>query len=589
MTIKMKFKIENSKLKIETANRPGVALLVVLFIVMAATILSFAFITRSDVELACGQNMVLRTGMDYLAESALEHAKGLILNPQDVDGQYWAGAQRQQLYTGQDYYDVNVVQLGRCNYQITGTAYRERNGQQVGRSSLQAELRLDPVIALWTGADTTINSRITINGDVYCGGTLTNTGTINGDVFCTSLKDNTPLGRIKPAADLSLGWPLVTVADFTSHYSVQSVSSSISGQTLGPYEPVRVCYSTGPLTLAGDVTIDGMLIVEGDLTVTGTGNILRAGKNVPALFVTGDMIIESGAALDVNGLAVVDGQVQISGGAGDINIVGGLFTKADLAEVTWDSSGNGRTAKLYNGPSWRPAGGYSGGALEFDGVDDRLEDNQAGSYLNERTAVTISLWVKSDVTDQDRGIFFTREPTGSDEELGLRYDKAGAFGGGTRVIKASIRTTSGYTQIESTSNVQTTGWQHLALVWQSGSSLKLYINGQLSPLSHNRGPVTGAIKGINKLMLGRGTKGTYWDGLIDDVRIYDRALSDANDIYPPTEGLPGLLAHWRLDDSGSDMNITAAPPETAIFVWSAGSQEKWGQAAGAFWRSIERK
>jgi len=586
----MRFKIQDSRFKIQTTSRPGIALLVVLFIVMAVTVLSLAFLSGSDVELACGQNMTLRTGMDYLAESGLEHAKGLLLNPQDIDGPYWAGAERQQLYAGRDYYDVDVNQLGPSNYQITSTAYRERAGRQVGRSSLQAELRLDPAVALWTGADTTINSGTTISGDVYCSGTLTNTGTINGDVFSASLKDDVPLGHIKPAADLSLGWPGVTVDDFTSHYSVQSVSGSISGRTFGPYEPVRVCYSDGDLALAGNVTIDGMLLVEGDLTVTGTGNILRAGKNLPALFVTGDMSVANGASLDIHGLAVVDGRVQISGGAGDINILGGLFTKADLAQVAWDSSGNGHAAALLNGAGWRPGGGYSGGAVEFDGIDDRMEDAEMDDYLNGRSAVTVSLWVKSDVTDQDRGIFFTRNPTDRDEELGMRYDKNGAFGGGRNVIKASIRTTSGYTQIESTSNVQATNWQHLALVWQSGSSLKLYINGQLNePLTHDRGPVSGAITGVDKLMFGQDTKGKYWDGLIDDVRIYDRALSDPNDIYPPVDGLPGLIAHWRLNDAGADIELTAAPAETAIFVWSAGEPQKWAQAAGAFWRSIERK
>ncbi|MBA7693960.1 hypothetical protein ES703_102560 [subsurface metagenome] len=69
-------------------NKRGAALLVVLFIVMAITILSLGFLSRSDVELACGGNMILRTQMDYLAESGLEHAKGLILNPQDVDSEY---------------------------------------------------------------------------------------------------------------------------------------------------------------------------------------------------------------------------------------------------------------------------------------------------------------------------------------------------------------------------------------------------------------------------------------------------------------------------------------------------------------------
>ena len=68
-------RIINNQLSI--INQKGTALLVVLFIVMAITILSLGFLSRSDVELACGENMILKTKMDYLAESGLEHAKDL--------------------------------------------------------------------------------------------------------------------------------------------------------------------------------------------------------------------------------------------------------------------------------------------------------------------------------------------------------------------------------------------------------------------------------------------------------------------------------------------------------------------------------
>jgi len=135
----------------------GVALLVVLFIVMAITILSLGFLSRSDVELACGENMILRTQMDYLAESGLEHARGLLLNPPDPNAGYWMGDDAQQLYSGNDYYNVDVNQLPLvdpcdpdvCDYEIICTAYREKAGERVGESVLKAELHIDPNTAYW--------------------------------------------------------------------------------------------------------------------------------------------------------------------------------------------------------------------------------------------------------------------------------------------------------------------------------------------------------------------------------------------------------------------------------------------------------
>jgi cytoskeletal protein CcmA (bactofilin family) len=573
----------------KTKTHRGAALLVVLLIVMVITILSLGFLSRSNVELACGENMTLRTQMDYLAESGLEHARGLILNPHDIAGEYWAGAGGQQLAPGgNDYYEVAVVKLGECDYQVGCDAYRLRGGQEIGHSSLGAKLRLDPCIAFWVGTDAGIGQRIIIDGDVYCNGTLMNQGVINGDVFAESLNGGIR-GQHEVTGDLSLQWPRVTVADFTSNYPVQTVGSSLSNQTFGPYVPARVCHRSGNLTLNGDVQIEGMLVVEGDLVVRGNANVVTAVKNLPAFLVTGDLIIDSGGQLDVYGLGVVDGKVKVSAGTAGVNILGGLFVKNLFERITVDSSGGGNSGTLCNNPTWRPVTGKSGGALEFDGVDDKVEDSIAGDYLNGLSAVTVSLWVKSDVIGQDRGILFSCAPTGADGDLGIRYDLAGVSGNGDSSIKASIRTTSGHTQIESSSNVQTTMWQHLAIVWQSGTSLKLYVNGQLDPLLYDMGSVGGTITGVQKLMLGCGSQGIHWDGMIDDVRIYSRAL-DPNEIYPPVDGLANLVTHWKLDELGADVTVTASPSKTAIVAWSqTGEARNWGSAADAFYRSIERK
>ena len=87
--------------------------------------------------------------------------------------------------------------------------------------------------------------------------------------------------------------------------------------------------------------------------------------------------------------------------------------------------------------------------------------------------------------------------------------------------------------------------------------------------------------GVDRTALGDFT----YKGLIDDIRIYNRA-PDANEVYPQT----GLVGHWKLDEQGANVSISAEPSKTAIVFWSeAGLPQKWSQAADAFYRSIERQ
>jgi hypothetical protein len=568
--------------QLSTVNRKGAALLVVLFIVMVATVLALGYVSRSDVELACGKNMLLRTTMDYLAESALAHAKGLIVNPQDLDSEYWAGAERLQLVEGSnDYYDVNVVKLGNCNYQITCEAYREKSGEEIGRSSLKAELRLDPCIALWTGRSMTFPGAMTIIGDMYCNGTLINNGVINGDVFTNSLTGSIA-GQKRSAGDLSLSWPRVTASDFISHYSTQVITAnSLAGTNLGG--PAQVYYRNGDLVLAGNVQIDGILIVDGNLTISGNGNIITAKKNLPAILATGDVMIENESRLDVNGLVVIDGNMRISAGGAGINVLGALFAKGGIWETTADSSGNGNIAMLYNGPTWQPSGGKIGGALQFDGINDYVQTPNSPAQLQLSGDYTLSVWVKADSTQKIwAGIFSKCNASGSANHWTLQFDSSSP-----RKLIVYHPTASWDTKIL-LSNVADS-WHHISVV-RSGNTMSSYLDGNQvysNTWSNNPGSGTGHLNiGADRTA----TSNYYvYKGLIDDLRIYDRAL-DANDIYPPKNGLAGLIGHWKMNEAGSNnITITAAPSKTAIIVWStSGLAEKWGQADGAFFRSIVR-
>ncbi len=197
-----------------------------------------------------------------------------------------------------------------------------------------------------------------------------------------------------------------------------------------------------------------------------------------------------------------------------------------------DKSGNGNDAKLSDGAKWKPNGGKIGGAVELDGAGAVVEDPDGADYINGLSAFTISVWVKSDTVGHDKGIVFGREPDGGDSVFGFRYDAASwSTPGGTNLIKGAITTTGGGQAYEGKSDVQTTDWQHLVFAWKSGEQLTLYIDGELDDdPTHNDDGKVGEISGATTLFIGKGAKdnnGTSWSGLIDDLRIYDRMLSEA--------------------------------------------------------------
>lgn len=340
----------------------GIVLPLILIILMAIAILSMEYLWRSDLELALGRNTVLRAQMDALAQSGLEHAKGLILNPQDVPSEYWAGGSRQQLIPGSnDYYDVNVVRLSECNYQIVSAAYRLQGSQQIARTALRAELRLDPCVAHWQRGDAVIPPQAHVIGDVYCGGRLAVRGTIDGDVFAAGTVETA--GRVSGqkhsfAAAPPVISPELVLADFASHYYIERQvhvvdvigTDVLCGVKLQPtaLNAAGVHYCSGPLRLRKRVDIHGTLVVEQDLVLDGECDVVvKAVKNFPALLVGHDVKMKgTGQHLHIEGLAQIGHCIDMGNGAGNtVRINGALCILAGGLEQT-----DGCTLVIKTGP-----------------------------------------------------------------------------------------------------------------------------------------------------------------------------------------------------------------------------------------------
>jgi hypothetical protein len=230
--------------------------------------------------------------------------------------------------------------------------------------------------------------------------------------------------------------------------------------------------------------------------------------------------------------------------------------------TVYDLSGNGHDGTIEGGATW--AAGKIGGAIELDGTDDYVIDEMAGDYINDLDAITICLWIKSDIVGTDKGFIIFEDPTGGDNR-NLRYDAASwAWEGGTNIIKLALDSTGGHQAHEGSDNTQTTDWQHVTMVWSSGNELMLYIDGRFDVPRGTDAGVEGAISGVTKLIVGKGCKDADggWDGLIDDVRIYSEALTEAEiqivmkgDGYPYAVG-PDPADGELIDDTWTNLGWT---------------------------------
>ncbi len=236
--------------------------------------------------------------------------------------------------------------------------------------------------------------------------------------------------------------------------------------------------------------------------------------------------------------------------------------------VATDSSGSGHDGVFEGNPTW--VAGMIGGALEFSGGGERVVDADAGDYLNGLDAVTIAVWIKSDEINSDRGFVIGEEPDGGDNLMEMRYDAAGATAGGTNVLKMAVVAPNDEQQLESSSNVQTTEWQHVAMVWSRNAQLQCYIDGELDTPAANGAARDVPTSDVTMLIVGQGGKdaGRSWDGLIDDVQIYSQALT-AEQIQMAMMGLaPAELASEpnpaeEATDVPLDVMMSWTPGETA--------------------------
>jgi len=279
------------------------------------------------------------------------------------------------------------------------------------------------------------------------------------------------------------------------------------------------------LSYAASGLPDGLSIDPASGLISGT---IAAGTSVDSPFAVTVSVSDAADSTDVNFNWVISEPGDINSGL----LLHWPFDEAAGA-VAADISGNNNDGVVSaSGASF--VAGRLGNAIQLDGVAGFVADDDAENYLNGLQQITVTTWVKADGIPTDEGIFTTTAPNNLDEFVALRYDAAGFAGGGTAVIKGGVGngpTSGNFSILETSSDVQSTDWQHLALVWELGAPAQIYIDGVLNTPSDVNGSMAAAISAVDRLWVGRASKFSNgesgWQGQIDDFRIYGRVLAES--------------------------------------------------------------
>ena len=168
-----------------------------------------------------------------------------------------------------------------------------------------------------------------------------------------------------------------------------------------------------------------------------------------------------------------------------------------------------------------------GKGIEFDGVNDwvNIPNLTLGSDF------TIEGWFKLEPGIDHKDVLFGQEGSGPD----IHFTQ-----GKVRLYVYGIRITANTPLIANT-------WGHIAIT-RSGANLKVYING-VDDSATGRWSGALSIKAI-----GRGNRGGYFGGMMDEIRIWNIARTDAeigasyNTNVDPSA--IGLIGYWNFNESG---------------------------------------
>jgi alpha-mannosidase len=358
--------------------------------------------------------------------------------------------------------------------------------------------------------------------------------------------DGSNLGAEDTLAPYTVSWDTRTSANGShtvsavardaagNRQTASNVSVSVSNDTTAPSVPANLtaaAVSSSQINLSWGAATDNVGVAgyrvsrNGSVIATTTATTFSDTGLAPQTTYTYSVAAFDAAANTSAGSAPASATTAAGAPPPTSGLVAAYRFGEGVGTATADSSANGNGGTLVNGPSWITAGKY-GGAIDFDGVNDYVRVADSASLDLGRTG-TVEAWVKLDTLNRWQSVV-AKGSANSDPSHNYAIELSSSnrwnciLGNGT----ASLT-------LQSSTMPTANQYYHLACAWD-GTTVRLYVDGVLGASSTQLMTPAG---NAAPLAIGQfGGDADRLDGVIDEVRIYGRALSQAeiqNDMRTP--------------------------------------------------------
>jgi hypothetical protein len=177
-----------------------------------------------------------------------------------------------------------------------------------------------------------------------------------------------------------------------------------------------------------------------------------------------------------------------------------------------DDFDSSRQATIY-GATWHGNTSFDkkDNALYFDGIDDYVTITGSNSFMTDgANGFTFAAWIKPETLSSGHNIVVSI--------TGTQYL---SINNGLLLFK-TITTPDDQRYCSGTTTLQAGNWYHVAGVFDADGYMKVYLNGELE---NTVGPYANSTNIIANIRLGTFGSGTYFNGIIEKVRIYNRGLT----------------------------------------------------------------